>query len=215
MALMEKVAIAWQDVLASGSLSSEHWLSRSTVRASASGVALSRIASATKKGSTRDSGRALVLDTAHAVSGLLRLPDSRGAAAKARTSHKKFVPEGSVIVSRLRPYLRQVAWVPKGVRRFIENRDIVCSTEFCVLTPKDDASIAFLVPWLLSDAVQQIFAMATTGGHHPRFDEALLWSLRVPNAVWRRREALSRAVEQATLEALHAQRSLEALVRDA
>jgi hypothetical protein len=95
----------------------------------------------------------------------------------------------------------------------IRGRDVVCSTEFYVLTPKGEESIAFLVPWLLSDAVQAIFAKATTGGHHPRFDEALLWSLRVPQAIYRKRAALSRTVEQATLAALRAQRSLEALVR--
>ena len=157
------------------------------------------------------------LHVSHAVAGLLRLPESSAQRTRHRSSHKKAAPEGSVIVSRLRPYLRQVAWIPHGLHRLTGGRDVVCSTEFHVLTPNDDESIAFLVPWLLSDAVQTLFANATTGGHHPRFDEALLWSLRVPHAVWRRRRALSRAVEQATLEALHAQRSLDALhlsVRD-
>lgn len=209
---MEKVAIDVREVLASGSLSPEQWLARSTLQASASGIALSRIASATKKGSVGDPGRALVLDTAHALAGLLRLPESRAGHARPRVSHKKFVPEGSVIVSRLRPYLRQVALVPRGLRAMIDGRDVVCSTEFYVLTSNDDESIAFLVPWLLSAAVQDIFAKATTGGHHPRFDEALLWSLRVPRAVWRRRAAISRSVEAATFAALDAQRSLETLV---
>jgi hypothetical protein len=212
MALMEKVAIDLREVLEGGSLSPEHWLSRSTLQASTSGAELSRIASATKKGRAGDPGEALVLDTAHAVAGLLRLPDAHAATSRPRRSHKKFVPEGSVIVSRLRPYLRQVAWVPAGFREMVGGRDVVCSTEFYVLTPKGGESIAFLVPWLLSDAVQAIFAKATTGGHHPRFDEALLWSLRVPHAIYRKRVALSRAVEEATLAALRAQRSLEALV---
>jgi len=82
-----------------------------------------------------------------------------------------------------------------------------------VLTPNGDESIAFLAPWLLSSAVQDIFAKATTGGHHPRFDESLLWSLRVPHAIWRRRAALSRSVEEATFAALAAQRSLDALAQ--
>jgi len=211
---MEKVAIDLEDVLASGSLSPEQWLARSTLQASASGVALSRIASATKKGSVGAPGRAIVLDTAHAVAGLLRLPDSHAGSARSRVSHKKFVPEGSVIVSRLRPYLRQVAHVPIGLRAMAGGLDIVCSTEFYVLTPNGDESIAFLVPWLLSGAVQDIFAKATTGGHHPRFDEALLWSLRVPHAIYLKRAALSRAVEGATLAALRAQRALDDLVSD-
>ncbi|MET0232885.1 MAG: hypothetical protein ABW186_18285 [Rhodanobacteraceae bacterium] len=209
---MEKVAVDHDEVLASGILSPERWLARSTLQASAAGVALSRIASATKRGRVGDPGRAVVLDTAHAVAGLLRLPDPRTGDVRPRVSHKKFVPEGSVIVSRLRPYLRQVAYVPTGSLAIIGERDIVCSTEFYVLTPNGDESIAFLVPWLLSAAVQQIFAKATTGGHHPRFDEALLWSLRVPHAVWRARTSLSRAVEEATVAALRAQRSLDALV---
>jgi hypothetical protein len=205
---MEKVTVDLREVLASGSLSPEHWLSRSTLQASASGIELSRIAGSTKKGSTADSGTSLVLDTAHAVAGLLRLPDSPGGIARPRMSHKKSVPEGSVIVSRLRPYLRQVAYVPMGLRKLIGGRDVVCSTEFYILTPKGDESIAYLVPWLLSSAVQAIFAKATTGGHHPRFEEALLWELRVPHSIHRRRVALSRAVEQATFAALGAQRSL-------
>jgi hypothetical protein len=211
---MEKVSIDLRDVLASGSLSPEQWLARSTLQASASGVALSQISSATKKGRVGDPGRAVVLDTAHAVAGLLRLPEPHAGRARARVSHKKFVPEGSVIVSRLRPYLRQVACVPRGLRAMIDGRDVVCSTEFYVLTPNGDESIAFLVPWLLSTAVQEIFAKATTGGHHPRFDEALLWSLRVPDAIWRKRVALSRSVEEATFAALAAQHSLDRLVRD-
>ena len=210
---MDKVAVDLRDVLASGSLSPEQWLARSTLQASAAGVALSRIASATKKGRVGDPGRAIVLDTAHAVAGLLRLPEPHAGDARPRVSHKKFVPEGSVIVSRLRPYLRQVAYVPGGLRAMLGGRDVVCSTEFYVLTPNGDESIAFLVPWLLSSAVQDIFAKATTGGHHPRFDESLLWSLRVPHAIWRRRAALSRSVEEATFAALAAQRSLDALAQ--
>ena len=211
---MEKVSVDRADVLASGSLSPEQWLARSTVHASAPGIALSGIASATKKGSASESHRAIVLDTAHAVAGLLRLPEPHAVNARPRVSHKKFVPEGSVIVSRLRPYLRQVAYVPAGLRAMTGGRDVVCSTEFHVLTPNGEESIAFLVPWLLSAAVQTIFAKATTGGHHPRFDEALLWSLRVPNAIFRRRAALSRSVEEATFAALRAQRSIDELVRD-
>lgn len=210
---MEKISVALLDVLASGSLSPEQWLARSTIAASVAGIDLSRIANAAKKGSAVAPERAIVLDTAHAAAGLLRLPEADARASRPRVSHKKIVPEGSVIVSRLRPYLRQVAYVPHGLRALAGVREIVCSTEFCVLTPNGDASIAFLVPWLLSGTVQALFAKATTGGHHPRFDESLLWSLRVPHAIWRKRASLSRAVEAATLAALRAQRSLGDLAR--
>lgn len=214
MALMEKISIALHEVLASASLSPEQWLARSTLQASVAGIELSRIASITKKGSAVAPDRAIVLDTAHAVAGLLRLPEARAGASRTRISHKKFVPEGSVIVSRLRPYLRQVAYVPRGVQALAGAREILCSTEFHVLTPNGSDSIAYLVPWLLSSEVQALFAKATTGGHHPRFDETLLRSLRVPHAIWRRRAKLSRAVEELTLAALGAQRALDDLVDD-
>jgi hypothetical protein len=211
---MEMIKVTVPDVHNTCSLSPEQWLSSSSLLSSEPGVALSMIADSTKRGGASDISDSLVLDTAHALTGLLRLPDSLSVVQQKRTSHKKRVPEGSVIISRLRPYLRQVAYVPVGLRGMIDGRSIVCSTEFYVLTPKDEESIAYLVPWLLSAKVQDIFAKATTGGHHPRFDESLLWGLQVPYPIYEGREAISRSVEEATLSALRAQNSLEQCVRE-
>src|SRR5262249_31707506 len=120
----------------------------------------------------------LVLDTTHAVEGRIQC-NTRPVRGREVGSVKRPVRAGNVLVSRLRPYLRQVAFVDEGLaeRRRLP---IVCSTEFYVLEPADPAvSIAFLVPYLLSETVQTIFAHAQEGGHHPRMHASVLLDLRV------------------------------------
>ena len=73
---------------------------------------------------------------------------------------------------------------------------MLCSTEFFVLRPADDRSIAFLVPFLLSDPVQKVLAVSQEGGHHPRFNESTLLGLPVPATLFDKREEVSRVVEQ-------------------
>lgn len=140
--------------------------------------------------------RVIVLDTSDAREGILvgRKEVVSGAEIG---STKKLVPIGSVIVSRLRPYLRQVAFVDRGLEGWQDGVGVVCSTEFFVLTPRDDKSIAFLAPFLLSDSVQSVLAASQEGGHHPRFDEETLVSLPVPNSWLVERESLSSRMEEA------------------
>ena len=65
---------------------------------------------------------------------------------------------GDVIISRLRPYLRQVAFVDSDIRGYELSATILCSTEFFVLRAIEQESIAFLVPFLLSQSTQQVLA---------------------------------------------------------
>jgi len=138
-------------------------------------------------------GRYVVLDTTHAVAGRIQCS---GAPVRGRDvgSVKRPVPAGSVLVSRLRTYLRQVAFLDAG---FADRHrlPIVCSTEFYILDPVDpQSSIAFLVPYLLSQPVQAIFAHAQEGGHHPRMHASVLLDLPVPMALLGEREEISRQV---------------------
>src|ERR1035437_4557815 len=63
----------------------------------------------------------LVLDTTHAVEGFVRFNNANGASPSTKSAKKRLQP-GDVIISRLRPYLRQVAylspalWDRHGVR---------------------------------------------------------------------------------------------------
>lgn len=140
--------------------------------------------------------RVIVLDTSDAREGILvgRKEVVSGAEVG---STKKIVPIGSVIVSRLRPYLRQVAFVDGGLEGWQDGVVVVCSTEFFVLTPRDDKSIAFLAPFLLSDSVQSVLTASQEGGHHPRFDEETLVSLPVPKPWLDESESLSNRMEEA------------------
>lgn len=161
------------------------------------GIVLGELVEALRKtvDARRGACRCLVLDTCDANEGLVvgvkPVIDSGSLG-----STKKVVEEGCVLISRLRPYLRQVAFVDAGLPGWEDGVTLVCSTEFFVLRSVDERSIAFLVPFLLCETVQKVLAAAQEGGHHPRFNESTLLSLRVPMAVIERRDTMSRMVEE-------------------
>lgn len=138
-------------------------------------------------------GQCLILDTSDAREGFV-------ICRKQHTtdigSTKKALQPGDVIVSRLRPYLRQVAYVDPSIPN-IEGAMLLCSTEFYVLRDPDGGSIAFLVPFLLSKQVQEVLAASQEGGHHPRFDDSTLLALPVPTELIQNRKATSAAIEKA------------------
>lgn len=141
--------------------------------------------------------RYLVLDAGDAAEGFLR-PKSDPVGADGVNSAKKPVQPGDVIISRLRPYLRQVAFVDSALAREADSAEVIVSTEFYVLRPrKSGDSIAFLVPLLLSAPVQEVLAASQEGGHHPRFSKETLLSLSVPQHIVDERDEISLAVEDA------------------
>ena len=122
----------------------------------------------------------LILDTGNACEGLIRIAITKENNTSIKST-KKIVNEGDVIISRLRPYLKQVAYIPKGAFELLNIKKLYCSTEFFVFSPKNsNMSIAWLVPWMLSENIQDLIQSAATGGHHPRFDISLLLKSRVP-----------------------------------
>ena len=207
---LKKLIILGEAVADGAPLSPEYWLSKKQVEFLADGIPLSELVDIKRQTSGIAESSWLVLDTGNADRGLLNL---RGNESKDRTSQKKLVPEGAVIVSRLRPYLKQVAYLPLGTAERLKKSAIYCSTEFYVLITKSpDENVAYLVPWLLSDQVQAVFAQATTGGHHPRFDEDLLEQLVVPHDWYKRRKKVSADVEEAVERHLTSQLAMFELV---
>lgn len=147
--------------------------------------------------------RAVALDTTHAKDGVLDVRAAR--LAGAATSAKKRVHEGDLLVSRLRPYLRQIALVHPAAVRAAGGAVLACSTEYYVLQPrsasaKDD--LAYLVPFLLAAAPQAALAAGQEGGHHPRVPVETLLGLGVPRAVVAGRAAASARV-RAALDGLY------------
>jgi hypothetical protein len=168
-----------------------------TEREPASGVRLSELViEARERLAPRPENGAIVLDTTHVKDGLIDL-----AAARARAlpvSAKWRVPPGALLVSRLRPYLRQIGFASRALFSSSQGTPLGCSTELSVLVSKvEGESLAFLLPFLLSSPAQAFLAAGQEGGHHPRVPRETLLSLRVPHNRIRGRRAKSDAVEKA------------------
>lgn len=128
------------------------------------------------------------INTSDAMGGYLRVPPT----SEQLNSNKKILKAGDVIISRLRPYLHQVAYVDID-----SNLQLCASTEFYVLRARNNESIAFLVPFLLSKAVQTVFAHSVEGSQHPRFKEEDILNLLVPSQLYEERESLSQDISAA------------------
>jgi hypothetical protein len=147
--------------------------------------------------------RAIVLDTTHVKDGLLDLSAARARALP--LSAKWRVPPGALLVSRLRPYLRQIGFASRPLfsssGELAHGGPLGCSTELSVLVPSADGeSLAYLLPFLLSAPAQAFLAAGQEGGHHPRVPRETLLSLRVPYCRLRGRRAKSDAIEKAAEE---------------
>lgn len=150
----------------------------------------------------RADGRSVVLDTTHARDGILDVAAALRGAGEARST-KKRAHAGDLVVSRLRPYLRQIAYVHPRVLVATDDRPLALSTEFYVLAPRRPADdVAFLLPFLLGDAAQAVLASAQEGGHHPRVPRESLLALRVPHELVEDRRRSSKRVNEA-LDAMY------------
>ena len=155
---------------------------------------------------------AVVLDTSHARDGILDVAGALRDVAGGKSAKKRALP-GDLVVSRLRPYLRQLALVHPGALAVAEGRPLALSTEFYVLAPRQGAEdLAFLVPFLLSPEAQRALAAAQEGGHHPRVPRSSLFALRVPRALVKARARTSRAVVAALAAFYEASSHLRALL---
>jgi len=163
---------------------------------------------------SKESG-AVVLDTSHARDGLLDVAGALRDVAGTRSAKKRALP-GDLVVSRLRPYLRQIALVHPRALTAAPGRPLALSTEFYVLAPREPGDdLAFLVPFLLSSEAQSILASAQEGGHHPRVPRTTLLALRIPRALVRARARTSRAVSEALATYYDASRALRTLLDEA
>ena len=155
---------------------------------------------------------AVVLDTSHARDGILDVAGALRDGAGGKSAKKRALA-GDLVVSRLRPYLRQIALVHPGALGVAGGRPIALSTEFYVLAPREKGEhLAVLVPFLLSAAAQASLAGAQEGGHHPRVPRSSLFALRVPRALLDGRVRTSRAVDEALAAAYRASTRLRSLL---
>ena len=154
-------------------LSPEHWLSAETAIGLSGSRMLGDVVVSISQQAVPPVDAKFVLDTNNAREGLLDLPILADPASF-RVSTKKTALDGDVIISRLRPYLRQVAWLPVGACKLLGIEKFYCSTEFFVLRRKDGKNAAGIAAWLLSEPIQSMISEAATGGHHPRINIELI-----------------------------------------
>lgn len=127
------------------------------------------------------------INTSDAMSGYLNISSKP---CENINSNKKLLKKGDVIISRLRPYLKQIAYVDS----VFQNEILGASTEFYVLRSRNNESIAYLVPFLLSRPVQMVFENSVEGSQHPRFKEEDILNLQLPISVYNERNSISERV---------------------
>lgn len=155
---------------------------------------------------------AVVIDTSHARDGLLDVSGAIRDEAAGRSA-KKRAAAGDLVISRLRPYLRQIALVHPSAVAIAGARPLALSTEFYVLAPREpDDDLAFLVPFLLSDDAQSALAAAQEGGHHPRVPWSILLAMRVPRALVEKRVKASREIGAALADAYRSSSRVRSLL---
>ena len=193
------------------SLSPEHWLASETASQLAGGTLLSEVVQSIARTQVPPEEARFVLDTGNAREGLLDVT-VLGNPVSGRTSAKKVARDGDVIVSRLRPYLRQVTFIPYGTCELLGVHQLYCSTEFFVLRAREEGrNIAGLVAWLLSEPIQDMLTAAATGGHHPRISVELL--LNSPVEERYREPEVSEKVVSILRSHIKGQRELAVLLR--
>lgn len=169
------------------------------MKISVDGIRLGEIIKLSKNNFTntrelKDNNELYVLDTGDVKDG--KIIGNKKSINKVN-SQKKILQENDVIISRLRPYLKQVGLVDKELIKKIGDKTLMLSsTEFYVLSSIDSKSIAFLVPYLLSDEIQNILKNSVEGSQHPRFNENVLLSLLIPKTILTNRDVISESVIQ-------------------
>ncbi len=155
---------------------------------------------------SREPGNFLVLNTSDARGGCVNIPHT---SVDMLSSSKKRIRKGDVIISRLRPYLKQIAYCD------VDFDNLVGSTEFYVLRSRVEGdSIAFLLPFLLSETVQRVFQSAVEGSQHPRFQPQDLLELPLPQNLVEKKDSMSERVEMALAHYRMYNSELGSLVND-
>lgn len=155
-----------------------------------------------------------VLDTSHVAWGFVPFPPAPGPWSALGSARRRLMA-GDVVISRLRPYLGQVAWIDPALCMDGEAPiALVGSPELVVLRPRS-GSLAWLVPYLLSAPVQAALAAAQEGGHHPRVPREVIEGLRIPAALVADAPAQARSVEAAVTTLRQGSEAMAALRRGA
>jgi|SRR3989344_4033091 len=108
-------------------------------------------------------------------------------------STKKIFRQNDVLISRLRPYLKEVSFVG------FNDTQKLASTEFIVLRKRKESKFPpqALFTFLMTDEVQRILFWSQGGTEHPRFSENLLTGFKLPKLSEKTAEGIADDVNSA------------------
>jgi hypothetical protein len=157
---------------------------------------------------------AVILDTTHVRDGVIDLAAARRS-VPSTGSPKRRVEPGDLLVSRLRPYLRQIGYAHPALFAELGATPLLVSSEFVVLRAQGETDLAFLLPLLLGAPAQAVLAAGQEGGHHPRVPRATLLALAVPLSLVKNARRESLAVRRALARFHRASFALDRTLRGA
>ncbi|MDD5418137.1 MAG: hypothetical protein PHW96_04635 [Candidatus Nanoarchaeia archaeon] len=107
-------------------------------------------------------------------------------------SNKKLVKQKDIIISKLRPYLKEIGYVTD------EFDGSFVSTEFIILREKIKKDERYtLIPFLFTEDVQKILFWSQQGTNHPRFNEKVLLNIGFPDISENVKNKIKQKLEQA------------------
>ncbi|MBG9296982.1 restriction endonuclease subunit S [Corynebacterium diphtheriae bv. gravis] len=148
--------------------------------------------------STDPEFRFLYCDVSSVENGNLTLPESEIAFADAPSRARRVAQEQAIVMSTVRPYLKAVAQVPQCAN------DVVFSTGFAVLTPKQEAVTSRFLYWALqSDLFVAEAARWSNGVSYPAISADDLMRITLPIPVLGMQERLARYLDVETAKIDH------------
>lgn len=142
--------------------------------------------------------RFLYCDVSSVENGNLTFPESEIAFADAPSRARRVAKEQDVVMSTVRPYLKAVAQVPQCAN------DVVFSTGFAVLTPKQEAVTSRFLYWALqSDPFVAEAARWSNGVSYPAISADDLMRITLPIPVLGMQERLARYLDAETAKIDH------------
>lgn len=106
-------------------------------------------------------------------------------------STKRILEKNDVIISRLRSYLKEIAFV-------FDNKNLkLASTEFFAFRRKKNTNIfpELLFSFLQTNIVQKILEWSQEGVNHPRFSENAILELKLPDVLLKQQDKIKQLVE--------------------
>ncbi|WP_049150178.1 restriction endonuclease subunit S [Corynebacterium propinquum] len=148
--------------------------------------------------STDPEFRFLYCDVSSVENGNLTLPESEIAFADAPSRARRVAQEQDIVMSTVRPYLKAVAQVPQCAN------DVVFSTGFAVLTPKQEAVTSRFLYWALqSDPFVSEATRWSNGVSYPAINADDLMRIKMPIPGHGMQERLARYLDVETAKIDH------------